>query len=507
MGANQRISRLVEWATSHGASLHPLVEVYDDPTTGFSFRVKQDSSSPEAPRLAAWETVVSIPTNLTLSYLNARPQVTADGLVNSHFRSGSHPFSADFLTRTPPHVVGRFFLIWQWLLGEESFWWPYIQALPQPDEEDTWQLAPFWGSDDAEILEGTNVEVGLEKIRKDVKNEFSRATELLAGDDRLSSSITMKLYQWAYCIFSSRSFRPNLVLSAAEDEEDLLPQNVRMDDFSVLLPLFDIGNHDMTAEVQWNVLRPGPQAGDNLTRCELRVGQEFQPGQQVFNNYSLKTNAELLLGYGFMIPQSDALHNDYIHVRKRSEGQGPTEEYYISLRPMSHPSSVLGRAKQTVEVEIPPGRNMLAAFRHVQTDMAWDIFTTLVHAYGEDVFELLPYPDDENPFDPNLEDWGTRMRRDQRQRFFCGNVGAACAPFVEQTVGIIQNKLFQELERLNETDVEVAEGDKEGLTANQRLALEYRKRCRMVLEDTLENLTLKMKEDGSLPDLVPGENV
>jgi hypothetical protein len=500
MDANQRIYRLVEWATSHGASLHPLVEVYDDAVTGFSFRVKQDPSSPEASQLAAWEPVVSVPTSLTLSYLNALPQATKDSHANnnnnnnSYYGSGSHPFSEEFLAKTPPHVVGRFFLIYQYLLGEESFWWPYIQALPQPDEVDAWQLAPFWPADDAELLEGTNVEVGLEKIKKDVRNEFSRTMELLAGDERLSSAITMKLYQWAYCIFSSRSFRPSLVLPLGEEEEGIvLPRNVKTDDFSVLLPLFDIGNHDMTAEVRWNVLGRGQQNGTALengeTRCELRVGQAFQPGQQIFNNYSFKTNAELLLGYGFMIPQTEALHNDYTHVRKRTTGAEATEEYYISLRPMSHPSSVLGRAKQTIEVDLPPGRSMLAAFCHVQTDMAWDIFTTLVHAYGDTVADLLPF--EESPSGQNSGDLERRNReRDQQQRFFCGDVGPRCAPFVEQTVGIIQNKLLQELERLDETDVEVPEGEEENLTANQRLALEYRKRCRMVLEQTLENLTL-----------------
>lgn len=507
MDANERISRLVEWATSHGASLHPSVEVYQDATTGFSFRVKQRTGSSD-PSLAPWECIVSLPTTLTLSYLNTIPSIspsTSNAASNHH---NGHPFTDAFTSKTPPHVIGRFFLIWHYLLGEKSFWWPYIQALPQPEEEEAWQLAPFWPADDAELLEGTNVEVGLEKIKRDVGNEYSRAAELLAylqnqdsggtvdGDAaRLVSSISGRLYQWAYCIFSSRSFRPSLVLS--EEEQARLPGDVRIDDFSVLLPLFDIGNHDMTAEVRWEVDRAATAAPTNETsqggggrpsRCQLRVGRPFHPGQQVFNNYSMKTNAELLLGYGFLLPATEALHNDYTHVRKRAATTDAAEEYYISRRPMDHPSSLLGRHRQqlTVAVAAPGGgggRQVLGAFRHVQTDMVWDIFTTLLQGYGEDLDSVLA------PASAGLDGGPGSVLEDQQQRFFCGEVGEGCQRYVEQTMAVIQNKVFQELERLDETEVEVEEDDWERLTANQRLALEYRRRCRLVLENTLEAMT------------------
>ena len=32
----------------------------------------------------------------------------------------------------------------------------------------------------------------------------------------------------------------------------------------------------------------------------------------------MKTNAELLLGYGFILPETDAFHNDYHHVKTKS---------------------------------------------------------------------------------------------------------------------------------------------------------------------------------------------
>ena len=452
MDGTTRIATLVDWATSHGASLHPSVQVYDDPATGFSFRVEPSSSSPLAP----WERVVGLPTSLSLSYLNAVSPEPA--------------FHSEFLSKTPPHVVGRLFLAKQYLLGKDSFWWPYIQALPQPGDIDSWALPPFWPADDAELLEGTNVEVGLEKIRADVRREFGDAAELLklCGDEK-DRSISMQLYQWAYCIFSSRSFRPSLVL--AERDQQSLPPGVSIDDFSVLLPLFDIGNHDMTAEVRWDLRHDAPSC------CELRVGKEFGPGQQVYNNYSMKTNAELLLGYGFMIPESDGLHNDYTHVRKRTNTPKASEEYYISRRPMDHPSSLLGRYRQELTVDLPPGKTMVGAFRHVQPDMVWDIFCTLNP------------PEERARILPISSSCGEEEAERQRQhRFFSGEVeeGSEAHAALEHTMAIIQHKVMQELERLEETDVEVSPGDEEALGRNQRLALEYRQRCRMVLENTLE---------------------
>lgn len=468
MDADARIATLVEWATRHGASLHSDVDVYQDPETGFSFRVKPTATSPLVP----WEPVVTLPTKLSLSYINA---LQPEG-------SSRPAFQQDFLSKTPPHVVGRWFLAKQYLLGEESFWWPYIQALPQPKDIEEWALPPFWPDDDAELLEGTNVEVGLEKMRGDVKKEYSDAAELLKlyGDEK-DKAVTMKLYQWSYCIFSSRSFRPSLVLS--EKEQQSLPQGVSIDDFSVLLPLFDIGNHDMTADVRWDL-----QQGGGQNTCELKVGKEFKQGQQVYNNYSMKTNAELLLGYGFMIPPSDELHNDYTHVRKRTNTPKASEEYYISARPMDHPSSLLGRYRQELTVDLPPEKPMLSAFRHLQPDMVWDIFCTLTQP-GERT-ELLPVS-------PGADE--KEAERERQRKFFSGQVDVESPLYVhlEHTVAIIQNKVMQELERLEETDVEIVDGDEEALTKNQRLALEYRKRCRMVLENTLESMGM---EDVAMAD-------
>jgi hypothetical protein len=266
-----------------------------------------------------------------------------------------------------------------------------------------------------------------------------------------------------------------------------------MDDFSVLLPLFDIGNHDMTTDVRWDL--------DEASRhCTLRVGKAHAPGEQIFNNYSMKTNAELLLGYGFMIPATEDLHNDYTHVRKRASTADASEEYLISLRPMGHPSSVLGRSRNSFRVPAGAagggvggcGAPMLSAFEHVQPDMAWDIFCTLSAAMtngNEAADDHVENGQQENGDAAAATDDNTSPE-ESRDAFLQGNVAPGDkAQCLSQTVAIIQHKVLQELERLTETDVEIVDPQEAAdLTSNQRLALDYRERCRQVLESTLESI-------------------
>ncbi|KAM0201781.1 hypothetical protein ACHAPA_009518 [Fusarium lateritium] len=446
MSSSKRASQLVEWATSHGASINPSVQVSELPQTGLSFCATANTSP--------FDTIVSIPSSLTLSFLNTLPG-----------RDDPKPFPAGFLAQTPPHVIGRFVLIKHLLLKGESFWAPYIQALPQPEDHDSWSLPPFWPEEDAELFEGTNIEVGVTSIKTNVKREFKTAYDILvteAWEPELSQHFTLQLYQWAYSIFSSRSFRPSLVLGP-EDQQSL-PGGIKLDDFSVLMPLFDVGNHDMTTEVRW-------ERDEKSNDCSLKVGKAYQAGEQVFNNYSMKTNAELLLGYGFMLPETEELHNDYVHVRKRQPAQGEaTEEYYISLRPVRHASSLLAQSKQTVQ--LGETASVLGAFQHVQHDMVWDIFCTL--APPEQRAQLIS---------------GGDTDQELQERFFSGQVSEDGRIFMQQTAAIIQHKVMQELERLLETDVEIVGGGE--LTRNQHLALDYRARCKQVLENTLEAMNME----------------
>ncbi|KAF6835502.1 SET domain-containing protein [Colletotrichum musicola] len=468
------MEELVSWAESHGARLHPSVEVYADPQTGNSFRVSPGAGAGVQPG----EPVVTCPLHLTLSYLNATPSPTP----GFHHDAGgsSSPFPDSFLQTVPPHVTSRFFLIQQYLLGASSFWHPYIRTLPQPDALSSWALPPLWPSDDVELLEETNVHVAIAEIKSRLKAEYKHATAAL-GDHPARRDCTRLLYNWAYCIFASRSFRPSLVIPAERQSTLGLPEGCVVDDFSLLLPLFDVGNHSPLARVSW---AHGADAPDT---CELRTLDAYAPGAQVYNNYgTTKTNAELLLAYGFVIPESEGLHNDYVHVRKRGAGQQTTaseggagasskpKDFLISLRPVSDPSSVATRSAQLLpdlgaDAIIPP-------FRHVQDAMVWDL--VLAQTTEEHRDELLPVAE------------GTEQERDLRRlrMVLTGAVPAPARPLLEQTVAIVQYKVLQELERLDQSETELE--DEAAATRNQVTALRYRAQCRKVLETVLETMEM-----------------
>ncbi|KAI0014772.1 hypothetical protein F4780DRAFT_169546 [Xylariomycetidae sp. FL0641] len=446
--ATERYAELLKWADQSSSnsgsgsdsnmsykSLHPAVEIYYDETTKASFRVK-DSSNTEVGAV-----IVTLPLSKSLSYLNAISR-------HADFASTSLPdiappeeyFPAQFLKETAPHVIGRFFLMQQYLRGPASPWWPYIRTLPQPQQM-TSMLPLMWPSDDLEFLMGTNAFVAVEEIRSTLKKEHKRAMKLLP--ERYKFEYTRPLYYWAYCIFTSRSFRPSLILPS----EETMSLPCAMDDFSVLLPLFDIGNHSPFAKTSW-VLDESARA------CKLQVGQAYSAGEQVFNNYGKKTNAELLLGYGFTFPPSDQFHNDYVHVKTKAnpEAGDLAATHLISLWPLAHPSSMVGQSR-LLQPDLP---TCLPCFAHIQDSLIAALYESITKGNDEGI-------------EASLVD------------IMQGNIPEALLGAIVNALG---SKLSMDLEELEQTDP-----DEEACNQNQEMALQYRRQCKQVLENALMSLS------------------
>lgn len=268
---DERNQALVQWVEEAGGSLHPSVEVYHDAVTKGSFRVKEGCT------LHPKEAIVTLPISRSLSYLNAVcghaafPEAGPGSFAPPAGRASvpTEWFPADFLRETPPHVVGRFKLIQEYLLGPASEWWPYLRTLPQPEHMAS-MLPALWPKDDADFLLGTEAYDALKEIKKTLKREFAAAMALLP--DSYALTYNRPLYHWAYAIFTSRSFRPSLIIPDAP----ALNLTCEIDDFSVLLPLYDVGNHSPLAKAPW--------ATDRATQlCKLLAGQTCLSGEQVFN--------------------------------------------------------------------------------------------------------------------------------------------------------------------------------------------------------------------------------
>ncbi|KAI0185199.1 SET domain-containing protein [Xylaria flabelliformis] len=433
----ERYQALHRWVEAAGGRLHPAVEIYHDEVTKASFRVK------EAGELGPDEEVVFLPLSCTISFLNAIAGHASIPTALPHAIPAPQDdyFPTEFLSNVPPHVIGRFFLMQEYLRQENSSWWPYIRTLPQP-EHMTGMLPVVWPTADVEFLRGTNAYVAVQEIRSALKKEYKQAMKFLP--EKFQYEYTRPLYYWAYCIFTTRSFRPSLIFPDA----DSLSLPCKIDDFSILLPLFDIGNHSPLAKTAW-------VTDEDSRTCMLRTGQPYSAGQQVYNNYGAKTNAELLLGYGFVLPEGEDFHNDYVHIKtKANPAAGDLNaSHIVALRPFSHPSSVIGRSR----LLDPDHTSCLSCFSHFQD--------SLIAA----LYESIARQNDDDTSDVSLTDI---MR------------GRIPPRLLEEIIDSLGTKLSIDLE-----EIELHDPPYEAANKNQELALLYRRQCKKVLDHALASLS------------------
>ncbi|KAL1841157.1 hypothetical protein VTJ49DRAFT_7382 [Mycothermus thermophilus] len=509
-----RFDALVEWSRKHGAELHPSLEIYRDNVTGYSLRVNPSFTEP----LGLGFVAVTCPLSTTLSFLNVLVDGPLDISSESSFSSLNTAFPPRFMQSLPPHVIARFFLIKEYLKGKQSFWWPYLATLPAPEQIAVWALPPFWPDDDVVYLDGTNAGIAIAEIQANIKKEFKQARKVLKEENWSGySGYTQLLYKWAYSIFTSRSFRPSLILSPDTQRRVAmcLPEGCRIDDFSILQPLFDIANHSPTARHAWDIIAT---ANGREEACRLICHDPYHPSEQVFNNYGPdKTNSELLLAYGFILPETDALHNDYVHVRRRgpatdadgdggdsTSGQQQPKDFLISLRPITHPSSLAAHARLRLDAIA----SSLASSSALSSPLAMlPYFTHFEPALVDDLASTVALPEEQEV----LRRWTSASKNAD-----CADaigLPQELAGMVDRVRGILAGKLRTDLLRLRSVRVD---GDRdEGVernnaeeggvehdevvvlpapgSRNQVLAAEYRRRCEKVLRCALEAL----KGDGT----------
>jgi hypothetical protein len=284
---HSQIQDLIDWGSLHQSSLHPNVEIYQDPVTGLSFRARDDHPPGSA--------VVTASHQISLSYLNA---IEAPG-----FPRHGPPFPDKFLkvlNEDDPNIISHFFLMQQFLLGDESFWWPYIRLLPQPDQPQSLGIPIWWSREDRRFLAGTNAEPPLQKRGDLWQAEWEKGIALLQDHVANWQDYSYVLYQSAASIFGSRSFRASLTVQESI-QDPLVLEHAQKDRFSVLLPLLDIGNHNGFNNVDWMPDHEG---------LSLTIRSQVPTGAQIFNYYGNKSNSELLVAYGFTLPVDEASNLD-----------------------------------------------------------------------------------------------------------------------------------------------------------------------------------------------------
>lgn len=156
---------LLDWFEAHDGIMAKQIELGHRPSQGLYLAVKAGHN------LSAGTCTVSCPKVLTLSYLNA---------LSPDFSKGQNiAFPVKFTENVEPHVVVRFFLMEQYLLEKQSFWWPYIDLLPSPDERESLNT-PMWYSEvDALWIRGTNLEQAVQDRERSWRAEYEHGLRQL----------------------------------------------------------------------------------------------------------------------------------------------------------------------------------------------------------------------------------------------------------------------------------------------------------------------------------------
>lgn len=194
---------------------------------------------------------------------------------------------------------------------------PYIASLPTSKMINS----PYvWLPEDQSLLTGTNLGNSLKENLSGLVEEWWLVVSLLPDsvpkpelhfmnlkfyyeykfykpqqlheyllEDNVENWTSFPAYLWALMIYKSRSF-PSKLLHADPTVDKI---NFIQDDVAILIPVIDLLNHDPKAQVVWGVLN-----GNFVFEATNH------PGGQLYNNYGRKGNEELLLAYGFCLPDN-----------------------------------------------------------------------------------------------------------------------------------------------------------------------------------------------------------
>ena len=278
------------------------------PENGYHARVRPGST------ISALTQIATCPMICTLSVLSSMD-------VDPFYSRGTK-FPVEFLRNQSPTIVQSFFLMEQFLLGDESWWSSYIGMLPTPEDIEKLEFDDI----DMKWIEGTNLKYALAKQTEQWQADFNSGLQYLNSlgwRQALRGDYTWKLYGWASRIFGSRSFSCQVLAdSLAADQASPIGRGqlhhrelkqLFSNGFAVLLPLLDLLNHRPLSKVEW-------QARTNYVGLE--VLDECASDQEIFNNYGPRDNETLLLSYSFIIPEN---HFDHFSVALKVPPDSPLE--------------------------------------------------------------------------------------------------------------------------------------------------------------------------------------
>jgi len=177
--------------------------------------------------------------------------------------------------------------------GEKSFWKPYIDVLPETEEVNP---TFTWNDDDLSFLDGSPVIAATKSLQMKLQREYDA---LLGGEDGLIAKhpdrfpeehFTYENWIWAFTMLFSRAIR----LRSLKEGETL-----------AMVPYADLINHSPFSQAYIDAREGGDwlfSSGEE--EVILYADRGYRRMEQIYISYGQKSNAELLLLYGFAVERN-----------------------------------------------------------------------------------------------------------------------------------------------------------------------------------------------------------
>ncbi|EIW56718.1 SET domain-containing protein [Trametes versicolor FP-101664 SS1] len=269
------------WLVEHGADIHPDAH-FEQMVSGFSILAANDIPADAA--------IVSIPFSLAIT-----PEGSKDAL------QGTLKVSADAMQGALDSLSERqlicTYLCMHWIADRSLTvlrHGPYLDTLPSPER----LVTPLhFTSNELEAFRGTNLYGATIDRQRDWEAEWVQCQAVVsAASPAWGKAFTWDRYLTTSTYLSSRAF-PSTVLSQTPT------LHTTPSSYPVLLPGIDALNHARAHPVSW-VVSDGINTSSAEPHISLVIHTPTTTGSELLNNYGPKPNAELILGYGFSLPNN-----------------------------------------------------------------------------------------------------------------------------------------------------------------------------------------------------------
>ena len=181
----------------------------------------------------------------------------------------------------------------KYVMGEDSFYAPYMGVLPEVEEVNP---TFTWPDEDLDFLRGSPIVAATRSLQMKLRREYDA---LLGGEGGLisrfpdrfpSEHYTYENWVWAFTMLFSRAIRL---------------RNLRAGERLAMVPYADLINHSAFSQTFIDARESGDWLfKDGEEEIILYADRGYRQMEQVYISYGQKSNAELLLLYGFALERN-----------------------------------------------------------------------------------------------------------------------------------------------------------------------------------------------------------